>query len=120
MGEGCCTGFMTVVEVMWTFSAVFLVIFIQPIAIVVAVFLCVFAALAVKRKFYDKKKQQQEEEDGVIVEADVAVVEEGYVKMEGEQDKKDGRPVSPVTKEEGDVVVIEQGKGYKSMDDSKV
>jgi hypothetical protein len=41
--------------------------------------------------------------------------------MEGaEQDKEDGRPVSPVTKEEGDVVVIEQGKGYKSMDESKV
>jgi hypothetical protein len=86
---------------------------------VVAVFLCYFAAVALKRKFYDKKKEEQE--DGVLVEEDVVVVEEGYVKMGGEKDKKDeGRPVSPVIKEEGDVVVIEQGKGYKSMDDSKV
>lgn len=119
LGEGCCTGLMTVLEVMWTCSVIFLVIFIQPIAIVVAVFLCFFGVRAVKRKFYDEKKQQ-EEEDGVMVEENVVVVEEGYVKMEGEQDKNDGRPVSPITKEEDDVVVIEQGKGYKSMDDSKV
>ncbi len=122
LGEGCCTGLMTALEVMWTFCTVFLVIFIKPIAIVVAIFLCFAAVRAVRRKLAEKKKkQQEEEEDGVIVEANVAVVEEGYVKMEGaEQDKEDGRPVSPVTKEEGDVVVIEQGKGYKSMDESKV
>lgn len=119
LGEGCLTGLITAMEVTWTFCVVTLVIFIQPVAIVVAVFLCFAAVHAARKHYKKKKKERQEEEDGVIVEEDVVVVEEGYVKM-GEQDKKDGRPVSPVTKEDGDVVVIEQGKGYKSMDASKV
>lgn len=78
-------------------------------------FLLWAAALAIKRKFYDKKEAviQLEEDD------DVVVVEEGYVQMEGGGTKSDERPVSPITKDEGDVVVVEQKQGYQSMEDSK-
>lgn len=109
LGEGCLTGLLSALEVMWTFCVVTVVIFIQPIAIVVAVCLCWAAALGIKRKFIDKK--EEEEAEKLSEDDDVVIVEEGYVQMEGEK-----RPVSPVSKDEDDVVIIEQGKGYSSMD----
>jgi len=115
LGEGCLTGLLTAMEVTWTFCVITVVIFIQPIAIVVAVLLCWFAALGIKRKFFNKKKEEAaitlEEDD------DVVIVDEGYVKMEAEDKKGEKRSVSPITKDEDDVVVIEQGEGYASMDE---
>lgn len=118
MGEGCLTGLLTALEVMWTFCVVTVVIFIKPIAIVVAVVLFWVAALGIKRKFYDKKK---EEAAITLEDDDVVVVEEGYVTMEEGGDTKGGekRSSSPVVKEEGDVVVIDHKTDYAAMDDSK-
>ena len=116
LGEGCLTGLLTALEVMWTCCVITVVIFIKPVAIVVAALLCFAAVHAIKKKWFGKK--DEEDDDVVVVEA---VVEEGYVKMAGGEDSKkedaEKRPVSPVVKEEGDVVVIEQGKGYASMDE---
>lgn len=116
LGEGCLTGLLTAMEVTWTFCVITVVIFIKPIAIIVAVVLLWAAALAIKRKFYDKKKEAAITLDE---DADVVVVEEGYVSMEAGEGNKGGedRPISPIVKEEDDIVVIEQkSKDYKSME----
>lgn len=110
LGEGCLTGLLTALEVTWTCCVITMVIFIKPIAIVVAVMLCLAAAHAIKKKWFDK----DEDDDVVIVEA---VVEEGYVEMGNDGKKGEKRPISPVSKDEDDMVVIEQGKGYASIND---
>lgn len=48
-GEGWATGCLTILESIWTIGSIFLVIFIQPIAILIAIVLLVVAAYAVYR-----------------------------------------------------------------------
>lgn len=57
-GEGCLTGVMTCLEVTWTFFAITMVVFIRPVAIVIAAWLLFCAGYAVKKKFIDKDGEE--------------------------------------------------------------
>jgi hypothetical protein len=72
---------MTCLEVTWTFFAITVVIFIRPIAIVVAAWLLFCAGYTIKRKFVDKSDEEQLE----IVTVDVETSE--YVVMESAEDR---------------------------------
>ena len=80
-GEGCLTGVLTCLEVTWTFFAITVVIFIRPIAIVVAAFLVFCAGYTIKRKFLDKDDYEQPQS----VTVDVETAE--YVVMENVEDR---------------------------------
>jgi Domain of unknown function (DUF4126) len=81
LGEGCLTGVMTCLEVTWTFFAITVVIFIRPIAIIVAVWLIFCAGYTIKRKFLDKSDEEQPQN----VTVDVETAE--YVVMENVEDR---------------------------------
>lgn len=80
-GEGCLTGVMTCLEVTWTFFAITVVIFIRPIAIVVAAWLLFCAGYTIKRKFLDKNDEEQPQNATVDVETSE------YVVMENVEDR---------------------------------
>jgi hypothetical protein len=81
-GEGCLTGVMTCLEVTWTFFAITMVIFIRPIAIVVAAWLLFCAGFAVKKKFMDKDDEEQPAANATV---DAETGE--YVVMEAVEDR---------------------------------
>jgi hypothetical protein len=55
-GEGCCTGCITMVEVTFVMTTVLISIYIQQVAIVIAVGLLCVAGYILKRKCIDKKQ----------------------------------------------------------------
>lgn len=57
IGEGWLTGCLTVMETVWTTSTIFIVIYIQPVAIVLAILICLAAAYGAYRVF--KRIQQR-------------------------------------------------------------
>ena len=55
IGVGWLTGILTVVEISWTITTVTMAIFIQQVAIFLAVIMIGAAAVVVKRKWWDKR-----------------------------------------------------------------
>lgn len=72
LGVGWLTGILTVVEAGWCITTVTMAIFIQQIAIALAVVMVVGAGYVVKRKWWDKRHSGDEEggEDGQQIQGD--------------------------------------------------
>ena len=92
-GEGWATGCITVVEAFWTGMTIFVVIYIQPLSIVVAIALLAVGSFGVWRmaqRIQNRRRRRQEEGNGVITvpAAQAVVVDTGATKR-GKYDKDD-------------------------------
>jgi Domain of unknown function (DUF4126) len=58
IGQGWLTGCLTVMETIWTISTIFIVLYIQPIAIVLAIVICLAAGYGVYRLILRIKKRR--------------------------------------------------------------
>ena len=54
MGVGWLTNCLTILETMWVITSITVALFIRPIAIIVAAFICCGALFSIKRTFLDK------------------------------------------------------------------
>jgi hypothetical protein len=60
IGVGWLTNCLTILETMWVVISIVIAVFIRPIAIIIAAFLCCGALLAIKRAFWKKQKNKPE------------------------------------------------------------
>lgn len=84
IGVGWLTNCLTVLETMWVITSVTIAIFIRPIAIIVAAFICCGALFSIKRTFLDKRHPAEGDTNQASLASNAHATEEDddYVKIE--------------------------------------
>lgn len=103
IGEGWLTGCLTVMETIWTTSTIFIVIYIQPVAIAVAILICIAAGYGAYRIF--KRIQSRRAAAAANVEGNTEAAED----IEATKAKAEKAASAPVERTEG-VADVELGK----------